>query len=61
MNGYMVLTNGGSRHGFSPSASSRALSRSAGEIIVHVDSVEPAVRKMDTLVKLDAVRPSSAL
>ncbi|XP_051908893.1 otoferlin isoform X18 [Hippocampus zosterae] len=54
MNGYMVLTNGGSRHGFSPSASSRALSRSAGEIIVHVDSVEPAIRKMDTLVKLDA-------
>ncbi|XP_019721107.1 otoferlin isoform X3 [Hippocampus comes] len=54
MNGYMVLTNGGSQHGFSPSASSRALSRSAGEIIVHVDSVEPAVRKMDTLVKLDA-------
>ncbi|XP_051908889.1 otoferlin isoform X15 [Hippocampus zosterae] len=27
---------------------------SAGEIIVHVDSVEPAIRKMDTLVKLDA-------
>uniref|UniRef100_A0A3Q2XCE0 Otoferlin n=1 Tax=Hippocampus comes TaxID=109280 RepID=A0A3Q2XCE0_HIPCM len=26
----------------------------SAEIIVHVDSVEPAVRKMDTLVKLDA-------
>ncbi|XP_061559537.1 otoferlin isoform X4 [Phycodurus eques] len=54
MNGYMVLTNGSSQHGFSPSVSSRTLSRSAGEIIVIMDSMEPTLRKMDTCVKLDA-------
>ncbi|XP_057679054.1 otoferlin isoform X10 [Corythoichthys intestinalis] len=54
MNGYMVLTNGGSQHGFSPSVSSRTFSHSTGDIIVNMDSMEPAVRKMDTCVKLDA-------
>ncbi|XP_077442849.1 otoferlin isoform X12 [Stigmatopora argus] len=54
MNGYLVLTNGGFQHGFSPSLSSRTLSRSTGDIIVNMDSMEPAVRKMDTCVKLDA-------
>lgn len=54
MNGYMVLTNGGSHPCSSPSLSSRTLSRPAGEIIVNMD-MEPSVRKMDTVVKLDAV------
>ncbi|XP_027140247.1 otoferlin isoform X2 [Larimichthys crocea] len=53
MNGYMVLTNGGSHPCSSPSLSSRTLSRPAGEIIVNMD-MEPSVRKMDTVVKLDA-------
>ncbi|XP_034017505.1 otoferlin isoform X1 [Thalassophryne amazonica] len=53
MNGYMVLTNGGSQSCSSPSLSSRTLSCSAGEIIVNMDA-EPSVRKLDTIVKLDA-------
>ncbi|XP_078029979.1 otoferlin isoform X16 [Epinephelus lanceolatus] len=53
MNGYMVLTNGGSQPRSSPSLSSRTLSRPAGDIIVNMDA-EPPVRKMDTVVKLDA-------
>ena len=58
MNGYMVLTNGGSRSGSSSSLysrpPSRTLSRPAGDIILSMDS-EPSVRKMDTVVKLEAV------
>lgn len=54
MNGYMVLTNGGSQPRSSPSLSSRTFSRPAGDIVVNMDS-EPSVRKMDTVVKLDAV------
>ncbi|KAM7395295.1 hypothetical protein PAMA_006863 [Pampus argenteus] len=54
MNGYMVLTNGGSHPRSSPSLSSRTLSRPAGDLIVNMDS-EPGVRKMDTVVKLDAM------
>lgn len=54
MNGYMVLANGGSQPRSSPSLSSRTLSRPAGDIIVNMDS-EPPFRKMDTVVKLDAV------
>lgn len=54
MNGYMVLTNGGSQPRSSPSLSSRTLSRPAGDIIVNMDT-DPSVRKMDTIVKLDAV------
>lgn len=54
MNGYMVLTNGGSQPRSSPSLSSRTFSRPAGDIIVNMDT-EPSVRKMDTVVKLDAV------
>uniref|UniRef100_A0A8C9Y0C4 Otoferlin n=1 Tax=Sander lucioperca TaxID=283035 RepID=A0A8C9Y0C4_SANLU len=42
MNGYMVLTNGGFQPRSSPS-----------DIIVNMDA-EPSVRKMDTVVKLDA-------
>ncbi|XP_059897346.1 otoferlin isoform X3 [Gadus macrocephalus] len=57
MNGYMVLTNGGSRSGSSPSLysrpPSRTLSRPAGDILLSMDS-EPSVRKMDTVVKLEA-------
>ncbi|XP_054617208.1 otoferlin isoform X9 [Dunckerocampus dactyliophorus] len=53
MNGYMVLTNGGSQPRFSPSVSSRTFSRSTGDIIVNMEP-EPAVRKMDTFVKLEA-------
>ncbi|XP_076612936.1 otoferlin isoform X13 [Chaetodon auriga] len=53
MNGYMVLANGGSQPRSSPSISSRTLSRPAGDIIVNMDT-EPLVRKMDTVVKLDA-------
>ncbi|XP_042359531.1 otoferlin [Plectropomus leopardus] len=53
MNGYMVLTNGGSQPRSSPSLSSRTLSRPAGDIIVNMDA-EPPVRKMDTVVKLEA-------
>ncbi|KAM3603302.1 uncharacterized protein V6R79_020111 [Siganus canaliculatus] len=53
MNGYMVLTNGGSQPRSSPSLSSRTFSRPAGDIIVNMDA-EPSVRKMDTVVKLDA-------
>ncbi|CAJ1078142.1 otoferlin isoform X2 [Xyrichtys novacula] len=53
MNGYMVLTNGGSQPRSSPSLSSRTFSRPAGDIIVNMDS-DPSIRKMDTVVKLDA-------
>nr|XP_057911953.1 otoferlin isoform X6 [Doryrhamphus excisus] len=53
MNGYMVLTNGGSQPRFSPSVSSRTFSRSTGDIIVNMEP-EPAIRKMDTFVKLEA-------
>ncbi|XP_077949255.1 otoferlin isoform X3 [Gasterosteus aculeatus] len=53
MNGYMVLTNGGSQPRSSPSLSSRTFSRPAGDILVNVDA-EHLVRKMDTVVKLDA-------
>lgn len=55
MNGYMVLTNGGSQPRSSPSLSSRTFSRSAGDIISNMDG-EPPIRKMETVVKLDAVR-----
>ncbi|XP_071335504.1 otoferlin isoform X5 [Trachinotus anak] len=54
MNGYMVLTNGGSQPRSSPSLSSRTLSRPAGDIVVNMDT-DPLVRKMDTVVKLDAM------
>lgn len=54
MNGYMVLTNGGSQPRSSPSLSSRTFSRPAGDILVNMDT-EPLVRKIDTVVKLDAV------
>ncbi|XP_029965431.1 otoferlin isoform X4 [Salarias fasciatus] len=54
MNGYMVLTNGGSQPRSSPSLSSRTFSRPAGDILVNMDG-EPPVRKMDTVVKLDAM------
>ncbi|XP_040920171.1 otoferlin isoform X5 [Toxotes jaculatrix] len=54
MNGYMVLTNGGSQPRSSPSLSSRTFSRPAGDIIVNMDA-EPPVRKMDTVVKLDTM------
>ncbi|AWP20109.1 putative otoferlin-like [Scophthalmus maximus] len=54
MNGYMVLTNGGSQPRSSPSLSPRTFSRPAGDLIVNMDS-EPLVRKMDTVVKLDAM------
>ncbi|XP_020488511.1 otoferlin isoform X12 [Labrus bergylta] len=53
MNGYMVLTNGGSQPRSSPSLSSRTFSRPAGDILVNVDA-DPSIRKMDTVVKLDA-------
>ncbi|XP_078145831.1 otoferlin [Centroberyx gerrardi] len=57
MNGYMVLTNGGSQSRSSPSLYSRTpprtLSRPAGDIIVNMDA-DLSVRKMDTVVKLDA-------
>ncbi|XP_035535226.1 otoferlin isoform X2 [Morone saxatilis] len=54
MNGYMVLTNGGSQPRSSPSLSSRTFSRPAGDIIINMDT-DPSVRKMDTVVKLDAM------
>ncbi|XP_054877385.1 otoferlin isoform X5 [Poeciliopsis prolifica] len=54
MNGYMVLTNGCSRARASPSLSSRTFSRPAGDVSVNLEA-EPAVRKMDTVVKLDAM------
>ena len=56
MNGYMVLTNGG----FRPNPSlythtpPRTLSRPLGDVIVNMDT--ESYRKMDTVVKLDAVR-----
>ncbi|CAG03622.1 unnamed protein product, partial [Tetraodon nigroviridis] len=53
MNGYMVLTNGGTQPRSSPSVSSHTLSRPAGDIIVNMDA-ETSIRKMDTVVKLDA-------
>lgn len=55
MNGYMVLTNGGSQPRASPSVSPRTFSRPAGDVFVNMDN-ESHVRKMDTVVKLDAVR-----
>ncbi|XP_032398459.1 otoferlin isoform X7 [Etheostoma spectabile] len=58
MNGYMVLANGGFQPRSSPSLSSRTLSRPAGDIIVNMDA-EPSVRKMDTVVKLDATEEES--
>nr|XP_057911951.1 otoferlin isoform X4 [Doryrhamphus excisus] len=58
MNGYMVLTNGGSQPRFSPSVSSRTFSRSTGDIIVNMEP-EPAIRKMDTFVKLEAIEEES--
>ncbi|XP_051264414.1 otoferlin isoform X7 [Dicentrarchus labrax] len=58
MNGYMVLTNGGSQPRSSPSLSSRTLSRPAGDIIINMDT-DPSVRKMDTVVKLDATEEES--
>ncbi|XP_047430130.1 otoferlin isoform X3 [Mugil cephalus] len=54
MNGYLVLTNGGSRPCSSPSISSRTFSRPAGDISVSMDG-DGSVRKMDTVVKLDAM------
>ncbi|XP_029352544.1 otoferlin isoform X2 [Echeneis naucrates] len=54
MNGYMVLASGGSQPRSSPSFSSRTFSRPAGDISVNMDT-EPLVRKMDTVVKLDAM------
>ncbi|KAM6954586.1 otoferlin [Aplochiton taeniatus] len=57
MNGYMVLTNGGSQSRLNPSPNSRTpprtLSRPAGDIVVNVDT-DSSIRKMDTVVKLDA-------
>ncbi|XP_058469614.1 otoferlin isoform X5 [Solea solea] len=58
MNGYMVLTNGGSQPRSSPSLSSRTPSHPTGDIIVNMDT-EPLVRKMDTVVKLDATEEES--
>uniref|UniRef100_A0A3Q3FGH3 Otoferlin n=1 Tax=Labrus bergylta TaxID=56723 RepID=A0A3Q3FGH3_9LABR len=58
MNGYMVLTNGGSQPRSSPSLSSRTFSRPAGDILVNVDA-DPSIRKMDTVVKLDATEEES--
>ncbi|XP_029984050.1 otoferlin isoform X4 [Sphaeramia orbicularis] len=52
MNGYMVLANGGSQPRSSPSLSSRTFSRPAGDVLVNMDS--EGIRKMDTIVKLDA-------
>uniref|UniRef100_A0A669B8S2 Otoferlin n=1 Tax=Oreochromis niloticus TaxID=8128 RepID=A0A669B8S2_ORENI len=54
MNGYMVLTNGGPQPRSSPSLSPRSFSRPAGDIVVNMDG-DPPVRKMDTVVKLDAM------
>ncbi|XP_024146500.1 otoferlin isoform X9 [Oryzias melastigma] len=54
MNGYMVLTNGSSQPRPLPSLSSRAFSRPAGDVVVNLDT-EPQIRKMDTVVKLDAM------
>ncbi|KAM6992478.1 otoferlin isoform 4-T4 [Tautogolabrus adspersus] len=58
MNGYMVLTNGGSQPRSSPSLSSRTFSRPAGDILVNMDA-DPSIRKMDTVVKLDATEEES--
>lgn len=60
MNGYMVLTNGGPQPRSSPSLSARSFSRPAGDIVVNMDG-DPPVRKMDTVVKLDAVSFSLSL
>ena len=54
----MVLANGGSPPCASPSVPSRTFSRPAGEVMLNMD-IDP-VRKMDTVVKLDAVRRLSA-
>eukprot|EP00063_Salmo_salar_P086389 XP_014061224.1 PREDICTED: otoferlin-like isoform X2 [Salmo salar] len=56
MNGYMVLTNWGSQsRPCSPYSRTppRTLSRPAGDVTVNMDA-DPSVRKMDTVVKLDA-------
>ncbi|XP_067338552.1 otoferlin isoform X4 [Channa argus] len=58
MNGYMVLTNGSFQPRCSPSLSSHTPSRPAGDIIVNVDT-DPLIRKMDTVVKLDATEEES--
>ncbi|XP_035764353.1 otoferlin isoform X7 [Neolamprologus brichardi] len=58
MNGYMVLTNGGPQPRSSPSLSPRSFSRPAGDIVVNMDG-DPPVRKMDTVVKLDAIEEES--
>ncbi|XP_020570142.1 otoferlin isoform X4 [Oryzias latipes] len=54
MNGYMVLTDGSTQPRSLPSLSSRTFSRPAGDVIVNLDT-EPQIRKMDTVVKLDAM------
>ncbi|XP_015464224.3 otoferlin isoform X1 [Astyanax mexicanus] len=48
-NGYLALTNGTSRS----RPYSRPISHSSGDIVVNMDS-EPNVKKMETVVKLDA-------
>ncbi|XP_017538292.1 otoferlin isoform X4 [Pygocentrus nattereri] len=48
-NGYMALTNGTSRS----RPYSRPISHSSGDIVVNIDS-EPNIKKMETVVKLDA-------
>ncbi|XP_064864984.1 otoferlin isoform X4 [Oncorhynchus nerka] len=56
MNGYMVLTNGGSQSRPSSPYSRtlpRTLSHPTGDVIVNMGA-NPSVRKMDTVVKLDA-------
>ncbi|XP_047244483.1 otoferlin isoform X4 [Girardinichthys multiradiatus] len=58
MNGYMVLTNGCSHARSSPSYSSRTFSRPAGDIAVNLEAESP-IRKMDTVVKLDASEEES--
>ena len=50
-NGYMALTNGTSRS----RPYSHPISHSSGDIVVNMDS-EPNIKKMETVVKLDAVR-----
>ena len=56
----MVLANGGSEPRTSNSIYSRTLprnppSRPAGDAIVNIENADPSVRKMDTVVKLEAV------
>lgn len=49
-NGYMALTNGTSHS----RPHSRSISYPSGEIVVNMDP-EPNIKKMDTVVKIDAV------